>query len=428
MLSLHPAGQRGKSSSRTPARIGLAIAGGGPIGGMYELGALRALDEALDGLDLTDLDSYVGVSSGAFLAAGLANRMSTADMCRIFITGDSDDARFRADTFLRPALFEYLQRAASLPRLTFDWWRSLLLDPLDMRWSDLVNRFGGLVPTGLFDNTEVERFLRDIFTRRGRSNDFRELDAKLFVVAVELDSGEPVLFGADGWDDVPISRAVQASAALPGLYPPVEVRGRHLVDGALRRTMHASVLLERDIDLLIGINPLVPFNAGLGDARGGAPVDDANDGQRLVNGGLPAVLSQTFRTLLQSRMHVGLARYAQQYPGIDQLVFEPNAHDGELFHTNAFSFAARRRVCQLAWRNTIDDLRLRADELRPVLAANGIRLRDEVLDDDSRTLLAGLAAPPPPSTDTTARLRRALDATERVIARRAATQARERSR
>ena len=132
----------------------------------------------------------------------------------IFITGDSDDARFRADTFLRPALFEYLQRAASLPRLTFDWWRSLLLDPLDMRWSDLVNRFGGLVPTGLFDNTEVERFLRDIFTRRGRSNDFRELDAKLFVVAVELDSGEPVLFGADGWDDIPISRAVQASAAI----------------------------------------------------------------------------------------------------------------------------------------------------------------------------------------------------------------------
>src|SRR3546814_7328252 len=86
---------------------------------------------------------------------------------------------------------------------------------------------------------------------------------------------------------------------------------------------------------------LVPFNAGLGDARGGAPVDDGNDGQRLVNGGLPAVLSQTFRTLLQSRMHVGLARYAQQYPGIDQMVFEPNAHDGELFHTNAFSFAAR---------------------------------------------------------------------------------------
>jgi hypothetical protein len=158
------------------------------------------------------------------------------------------------------------------------------------------------------------------------------------------------------------------------------------------------------------------------------PVDDDNEGQRLVHGGLPAVLSQTFRTLLQSRMHVGLARYAQQYPDIDQMVFEPNAHDGELFHTNAFSFAARRRVCQLAWRNTIDDLRRRADDLRPVLAANGIRLRDEVLDDDDRTLLDGLAPPPPPSTETTARLRRALDATERVIARRKAARTNARSR
>ena len=420
MLSLHPARQRGKPSTRTPPRIGLAIAGGGPIGGMYELGALRALDEALEGFDLNDLDSYVGVSSGAFLAAGLANRMSTAEMCRIFITGDSDDARFRPDTFLRPALFEYLQRAASLPRLTFEWWRTLLLDPRDMRWSDLVSRFGGLVPTGLFDNSEVERFLRDIFTRRGRSNDFRELDARLFVVAVELDSGEAVLFGSEGWDDVPISRAVQASAALPGLYPPVEVRGRHLVDGALRRTMHASVLLERDIDLLIGINPLVPFNAGAGDPQ----VDDTR--QRLAHGGLPAVLSQTFRTLLQSRMQVGLAKYAQQYPDIDQMVFEPNADDGELFHANAFSFAARRRICQLAWRNTLDDLRRRADDLRPLLAANGIRLRDELLADDDRTLFDGLAAAPPPSTDTTAKLRRALDATERVIARRAAERARRR--
>lgn len=415
MLSLHPARQRGKHRSRRPAKIGLAIAGGGPIGGMYELGALRALDEALEGLDLTGLDSYVGVSSGAFLAAGLANRMSTAQMCRIFITGDSDDARFRPDDFLRPALFEYLQRAASLPRLTLDWWRSVLLGPADVRWSDLFDRFGGLVPAGLFDNAGVERFLRDIFERRGRSNDFRELDARLFVVAVELDSGEPVLFGGEGWDDVPISKAVQASAALPGLYPPVEVRGRHLVDGALRRTMHASVLLERGVDLLIGVNPLVPFDAGRAEP---------GERRRLADGGLPMVLSQTFRTLLQSRMHVGLARYAQQYPDTDQLVFEPDAHDAELFHTNAFSFAARRRVCELAWRNTLDDLRRRAGELRPVLAAHGLALRESLLADTARTLEGGLGTAPPPATETTAKLRRALDDAERIIASRAVARAR----
>src|SRR6478672_715483 len=98
MLSLHPARSRATPASTTP-KIGLAVAGGGPIGYMYELGALRALDEAIEGLDLTRLDCYVGVSSGAFLAAGLANRMDTAEMCRIFITGDSDDVEFRPETF-----------------------------------------------------------------------------------------------------------------------------------------------------------------------------------------------------------------------------------------------------------------------------------------------------------------------------------------
>lgn len=418
MLLLHSARKRPKPSRAAP-KIGLAIAGGGPIGGMYELGALRALDEALDGLDLTRLDCYVGVSSGAFLAAGLANRMSTAQMCRIFITGNSDDVEFRPETFLRPAILEYLRRASNLPRLVAEWWRELLFSPGEARWADLITRFGGLVPTGLFDNSEVERFLREVFERRGRSNDFRELGRPLYVVAVDLDSGEAVRFGGPGWDDVPISHAVQASAALPGLYPPVPIRGRHFVDGALRRTMHASVVLERGVDLMLGINPLVPF-----DASRGRPAGAERDPLGLAGGGLPAVLSQTFRTMLQSRMEIGLAKYAQQYPDVDQLVFEPNADDSELFFTNLFSFSSRHRVCQLAYRNTLADLRERADTLRPLLAAHGIRLRDEILDDKRRSILDGLDVPPR-MTETTARLRRALDDVDQVVA---AQRARRRAR
>jgi predicted acylesterase/phospholipase RssA len=411
MLSIHSARKRGRSG-----KIGLAIAGGGPIGGMYELGALRAMDEALDGLDLTRMDCYVGVSSGAFLAAGLANRMSTAEMCRIFITGTSDDAEFRPETFLRPNVGEYLRRAASLPALYGDWLGRLLRNPRKaVRWSDLFLRFGGLVPTGIFDNEGVERFLHDIFTRRGRSNDFRKLDADLFVVAVDLDSGEAVRFGEEGWDDVPISRAVQASSALPGLYPPVEICGRHFLDGALRRTMHASTVLERDIDLMIGINPLVPF-----DANRAAPHADEAEQVGLASGGLPAVLSQTLRTLLQSRMQIGMEKYPHQFPDIDQLVFEPNATDSELFFTNLFSFSSRHRVCQLAYRNTLADLRKRADVLKPMLAAHGIRYRDDIVNARHRSILDGLDVAPR-MTETTARLRRALDDVDQVVSRRRAS-------
>ncbi len=418
MLSLHSALEHRTTAGREP-RIGLAIAGGGPIGAMYELGALRALDEACDGLDLTRLDCYVGVSSGAFFAAGLANRMNTEELCRIFISGDSHDVTFRPETFLRPALLEYMRRAASVPRLTARLTRDLWFGRGDSRWSDLVNRFGGLVPTGLFDNAEVERFLRDVFTRGGRSNDFRTLDRALYVISVDLDSGEAVRFGDTGWDDVSISQAVQASAALPGLYPPVELRDkrgrtRHFVDGALRRTMHASIVLDRDVDLMIGINPLVPFNPG-NDAQDVAASDRYSD-RRIAEGGLPGVLSQTLRTMLQSRMQVGLARYAQQYPDIDQLVFEPNADNREMFYTSVFSFSARRRISQLAYRNTLADLRKRQDVLEPMLARHGIRLRPEVIADKPRSILAHLP-PGQRHTETTARLGRALDDIEHRLRR-----------
>ena len=311
----------------------------------------------------------------------------------------------------RPAVGEYLQRAASIPRLAARLTADLWSGRTDSRWSDLLTRFGGLVPAGLFDNNEVERFLREIFSRRGRSNDFRKLERPLFVIGVDLDSGEAVRFGDAGWDNVPISRAVQASSALPGLYPPVELhdrhgRRRHIVDGALRRTMHGSVVLDRDVDLMIGINPLVPFNPGK-DAQEDAQAHRFNH-RRIAQGGLPGILSQTLRTMLQSRMQVGLSRYPQQYPHIDQVVFEPNAVDRELFYTNIFSFSARRRISQLAYRNTLADLRTRRAELAPMLARHGITLREDVIADRPRSILAHLPKPTR-RTETTALLDRALD-------------------
>ena len=399
MLLLQPAAKPAPSRGR----IGLAIAGGGPIGGMYELGALRALDAAIEGFDPTRLEVYVGVSSGAFLAAGLVNGITTAEMYRIFITGDTDEQRFQPRIFLQPALGEYLRRAKSVPAIVLETWRELLMAPFGGPSPDLVGKLGGLVPTGIFDNAQIEAFLRKVFESRGRSNDFRKLERRLYVVAVDIDNGEAVRFGGKDWDDVPISRAIQASSALPGLYPPVDIRGRHFVDGALRRTMHASVVLDHGIDLMFGINPLVPFNA----SRAAEDEDD-----KLARGGLPVVLSQTFRTLLQSRMQVGLGKYAQQYPGTDQLVFEPNEDDSKMFHTNIFSYSSRQQVCAHAFTSTLADLRGRREVLAPLFARHGLRLRDEVLDDPSIGVADGLG-PRRRRTEHTARLDRALDRLER---------------
>jgi predicted acylesterase/phospholipase RssA len=404
MLTIAPA-PRPRRKGAPASRIGLAMAGGGPIGCTWEMGALRALEEAVEGLDLRELDVYVGISSGAFIAAGLANRLDTAELCRIFITGDSTEARFRPEDFLRPAVFEYLRRAAGLPRAMLGWLGDVARDPFGPHLSDALLRFGSLVPTGLFDNAAIGDFLRNLLAAGGRSDDFRELRRALFIVAVDLDSGEPVRFGAPGFDHVPISRAIEASSALPGLYPPVEIEGRHYVDGALRRTLHASVALDAGADLVIGVNPLVPIDTTHAPGAKGAP--------HLADGGLPAVLSQTFRALLQSRAQAGAASYPLRYAGADSLTFQPGAGDVEMFFTNIFSFAQRRHLAEHAYQATRADLRAQRERVAPLLARHGLALRDDVLDDDSRTLAASLRRPR--AAPVTHRLHAALDDLDRSL-------------
>ena len=102
---------------RRSDKRGIALAGGGPLGGIYEIGALVALEEAVVGLELTNLDMYVGVSSGAFVAAGLANGLSPRDMHAMFIEDASHHDPFEPALLLRPAFGEYIRRFAQLPEL-----------------------------------------------------------------------------------------------------------------------------------------------------------------------------------------------------------------------------------------------------------------------------------------------------------------------
>ena len=385
MLTLTPA-TRPRSDIPMP-RIGLAVAGGGPLGAIYELGALRALDESITGLRLHHLDTYVGVSSGAFMAAGLANQVSTTPMCRIFIGADGAEFAFRPESFLRPAVREYLKRAAGIPGAVRDLLREAVVHPWRFTSLDGIAGLARLVPTGLFDNHVIEDVLAGMLTRPGRSNDFRELATRLRVVAVDLDTGQAVRFGAPGHDHVPISRAVQASAALPGLYPPVEVDGHFYVDGALRRTLHASAALREGVDLLIGINPLVPYRENPeGEAR-------QTTSQSVEDGGLFLVLSQAFRAMIQSRMQIGMSKYAAQFPDTGLMLLEPNQNDEKMFFTNVFSYSSRGALAEHAYQTTRQEIARRKQDLDPFLAPYGLSVNLEALS-EPRTLITSLEAEP----------------------------------
>jgi NTE family protein len=366
-------------------RIGLALAGGGPLGAIYEIGALCALDESLVGLELTQLAGYVGVSAGGFIAAGLANAMTPRDLCAAFIDNVAEDADlFNPALLMKPAWAEYFKRAASLPTLT----AQAAFQYFFQRRSRLAvfEHLGRALPTGLFSGDAMRERLALIFAEPGRTDDFRRLRRKLVLVATDLDSGDAVPFGQPGLDDVPISLAVQASAALPGLYAPVEVGGRTCVDGALKKTLHASVLLDEGLDLLICLNPLVPFDATRAPRKKPLAGNDARI-PRLVDGGLPVVLSQTFRSLIHSRLELGMKGYEQTHPHTDIVLFEPDHRDAELFLTNTFSLSQRRALAEHAYQRTREMLRSRRSTLGSQLARHGIAIDHAVLDDEQRHLV-----------------------------------------
>lgn len=374
-----------RRSARRPARVGLALAGGGPLGGIYEVGALIALDESLVGIDVHELDVYVGVSAGAFVSANLANRFSMAQIARIFISNESDAHPIRPSVFMRPALREYWRGVRALPGAALGALTNFVRHPLDSGVFGALTHLRRVIPNGVFANEPLRRFLADLYSTRGHTDDFRKLEQKLFIVAVNLDSGQAVVFGAPGHQHIPISTAVQASTALPGLYPPVEIEGEHYVDGGLLRTLHASVALESDIDLLLCVNPIVPFNA--------SAVAGAKRGSALSSEGLPVVLSQSLRSLIHSRMEVGMGRYDELYADKDVILFEPHREDSRMFFTNLFSYSNRRKVCEHAYQSTRADLWRRREELAPILARHGIELNLDVLRDNSRTFSTGLSVP-----------------------------------
>ena len=402
-------------------RIGLALAGGGPLGAIYEIGALCALEEAIVGLDFNALDGYVGVSAGGFVAAGLANGMTPRQLCDAFIGSDGPRADVIHPTvFFRPAVGEYARRLATLPGLMAQAGYGLVFKRRSVLAT--LERLGRALPAGLFSSAALEAQMRRVLSAPGRSNDFRQLKRRLVLVATDLDSGQTAPFGQPGWDHVPISEAVAASAALPGLFPPRNIDGRWYVDGALKKTLHASVLLDMGLDLMLCLNPLVPFDATRGQRH--RVLSGADEPiPRLVDGGLPVVLSQTFRSLIHSRLELGLKGYERSHPDTDIVLMEPDHRDPEMFLANTFGYSQRRVMAEHAYQHTRAHLRSRRSSLGALLARHGLALDDAVLDDTRRRLIKRRGLAKPAGSRATRALRRldeVLDDLDRALAARAA--------
>jgi predicted acylesterase/phospholipase RssA len=346
-------------------KVALVCAGGGVTGAVYEIGCLRALDELL-GRSVQDLDLYVGISGGAFVASILAAGVSPREMYDEATTRTHTPLGVSAAPLYRLGGVEFLKRSVRAPGVLS---RALVtsLTGEGRNLSDLAWAMFELLPPGLMDNAGIQEYLHRVFRSRVRGDRFQDFPRDLRVVAVDLDSGEAVAFGQPGFADVPVSKAVQASTALPGLYRPVRIASRDYVDGGVKKTAHINLAIQGGADLVICINPIVPY---LNDTTNG-PLRG-----HLSNRGVTWVLDQVMRIMLHGRMQYGMERYRRENPDVDILLIEPTRDDVRMFAYNIMRYSARRVVAEHGYRTGLAFFRRNAARCRRLFAKHGITMAD----------------------------------------------------
>ncbi|MGN6170440.1 MAG: patatin-like phospholipase family protein, partial [Solirubrobacteraceae bacterium] len=216
-----------------------------------------------------------------------------------------------------------------------------------------------------------ERYVRRILSDPDRTDDFRLLQKELFLTATDLDTCERIVFGADGWEDVPISRAVSASSALPMIYKPVKVRDRELVDGGIVSTTNLDIAVEAGAKLIIVVNPLVPY---LNKFENRIPTLTGPKVKRVSDMGFPQIGYQVFKLLAHQRLHELAHHWKERYPGVDIILIEPDATDELMFQTSVLNYTSRVEIARHGFQSVT--LRLANDypHFKRICARHGIEI------------------------------------------------------
>ena len=334
--------KRGRGRKR-PSKTALVLGGGGFTGGVYEIGALRALDLLAINSTVNDFDVYVGTSAGSFVAGMLANGITPDEMMQVIneqVPSELEDLDL--GKVLRPNYLGFLQKAAMLPLRTTE----LVLNLVRMGEFSAMDVGVGLaeaLPTGFYSGSGIADYIERSLAEIGGVNDFRLLEKELYLTATDLDTCERIVFGEDGWSDVPISKAIQCSTTLPLVYKPVDLKGRQLIDGGVRSTTNVDIAVEKGAKFIIVVNPLVPF---VNDFEKTIPTVFGNRVRRVSDMGLPAIANQVFRLIAHARLHQAVEQWEERYPGVDIILVEPEPNDELMFGTPIMDYSRRLRIAR----------------------------------------------------------------------------------
>jgi predicted acylesterase/phospholipase RssA len=368
-----PPAARGRARGRRRrSKTALVLGGGGFTGGVYEIGALRALDLLAVNRTVNEFDIYIGTSAGSFIASMAANGITPEEMMRV--VNQQVPTPFHdidLGTLLRPNYLDFLKSAALLPLRTLGIARTVLTNLRAVSMMDIVVGLAEGLPPGIYDGSGIERYLSDVLGDPDRTADFRMLSRELYLPATDLDTCERIVLGDKDWDDIPIPTAVAASTALPMVYKPVDLKGRHLVDGGLRSTTNLDIAVEKGAKLVVVINPLVPY---VNDFQKMIPTMFGSRVRRVTDMGFPQLGYQAFKLLTYQRLHDSVRQWSEKYPGVDIILIEPEPNDELMFETNIMNFTKRVEIARHGFESVTIKLANDYERFSEICAKHGIEI------------------------------------------------------
>ncbi len=327
--------------------IALFLPGGGAAGAMYQIAALAALEDAVEGLNANDFDLFLGASSGASVAAALAGGRDVRRIYRALL--DPADGYFPLERkhILKMDISEWGRAATTVVSALRKGVSSALsrhAAPSPMALWEELDRLYDSLPAGFFSLDRYERFFADRLARRGVPNTFLALRRELRIIAHDLDLGEAVLFGDPGFEHVPVTRACTASMALPPFFSPVCVGGRHYIDAGAAQSRVLEAAVRAQARAVVIVNPMVPVRTN---------VVPTGHGERpsLRDKGAMWVANQAHRISTHALLTETIARIHRE-TRMQVILIEPDPTDTLLFMYNPASFAARRAILEQAYRTT----------------------------------------------------------------------------
>lgn len=371
--------------TRRSTKLALALTGGGFPGYLFEVGAMTALDDLLgEPFTSNDFDLYVGVSAGSAVAALLAQGVKPQEIFETNLSGERPYYFEHRDIF-SPAIGEGVKTFWRATKQLIPLLKLYVRNYQEITLIDLLDKAQDSLPSGIYRLEPFAKYLENTFTAKGLGHRFVDLRRGLYIPAIDLESGDGVIFGEAGWRDVSIAQAVTASSAAPIYFCPVRINGRDYIDAGIGRPVFFDLAVAKQVDFMVLINPMVRLPLPCAAWRETAVAPRIC---RLRDKGFLTIGEHAGRINLDARMSQALAMFRKDYPDKELLTITPGPQDTLLVERSFLSYQDRVNLLRAGYLSVVTLVHDAYESLRAQFARHGVALERARFDDRAKSRTA----------------------------------------